>query len=209
MGDAQLWAGRAQLTRGTLAYAAHAASRRSWNCSVQSKWQKLKPSKLGTGYVSKGDFLKTDTVGGQEFTGFQWVQTVYENGNLCTASAGGLFENLWYFLTLFNTFRCSWSNVGSVMYIHWIRTLFKLSNWTIFAVALQKQRFELLVMDNLMRVENLNLTYRLHIHRIKYESAERFQSSTLYSINISTTEIGTYILEIFLDGIQVSWWNKF
>ncbi len=62
----------------------------------------------------------------------------------------------------------------------------------------------LLVMDNLMRVEILNLTYRVHIQGMKYGRAERLQNSTLYSMNVSSTEIGTYILEIFLDGIQVS-----
>jgi hypothetical protein len=37
MGGAQLWAGLAQATMGTLACVARATSRRSWKCSVQSK----------------------------------------------------------------------------------------------------------------------------------------------------------------------------
>ena len=86
--------------------------------------------------------------------------------------------------------------------IEWQSTV-KLNNFVLPA-ALQKQQAVLFVMDNLLRVENLNLTYRLHIQRMKYGSADRVQSSTFYSINISTTEIGTYILEIFLDGIQVT-----
>jgi hypothetical protein len=71
-------------------------------------------------------------------------------------------------------------------------------------VLLQKQQFMLLVVDNLLRVENLNLTYRLHIQRMQYGSAVRMQTSSSYSMNLSTSEIGTFIFEIFLDGFQVS-----
>ena len=67
----------------------------------------------------------------------------------------------------------------------------------------QNRQLSIVVHDNLLRPGALNITYRLHTQPTKYGSARQLGGLPSYSINISVSATGTYLLEIFLVGVQV------
>jgi hypothetical protein len=59
--------------------------------------------------------------------------------------------------------------------------------------------------DNLHRAERLNFTFVLHTPTAQYGGAMRTSDSdSKYGFNVTVSDMGTFVLEIFLGGVQVA-----
>ena len=59
------------------------------------------------------------------------------------------------------------------------------------------------MVDNLLRPGPLNVTFLLHTPTAQYGSAKRQGNDSTYAINVTVSDMGTFVLEVFLSGMQV------
>ena len=75
--------------------------------------------------------------------------------------------------------------------------------WRLF--GRQRQPLSIVLADNLHRAERLNFTFVLHTPTAQYGGAMRTSDSdSKYGFNVTVSDMGTFVLEIFLGGVQVA-----
>jgi hypothetical protein len=75
--------------------------------------------------------------------------------------------------------------------------------WRVF--GRQRQPFSIVLADNLHRAERLNFTFVLHTPTAQLGGAMRTSDSdSKYCFNVTVSDMGTFVLEIFLGGVQVA-----
>ncbi len=71
---------------------------------------------------------------------------------------------------------------------------------------MQRQTLSLLLVDNLERIEGINISDNFHLQFVESQhgSAVRVTNATSYMLNISSAKEGVYVLEVLVGLNQVA-----